>query len=301
MRGILATLLLLISTQTFAQFDYELYLSLTTPSSMSQNRKFSSVTEFQSEKKGNRTKVAEQHFFKEGFPSSIISFDQQGQVNEKKDFLYESTNRIKSINTFKGTKLYSSTEFETNQLGQVLCFTEYVYSSYDNEKLFLWKTFLDYNSNGTLKKTIKLEGDKKDTTEIVYYDNFGIKTKEIWNKSGLRTKKIEYVYNNDSTEMLQKEYEDDKTIYNTITHKYKNKKEIEKLDPATSNKPFYWKYDSYGRMIETNESFYSVVYNEYNKDGSLNNRTMKILFTDSGVDNFPNEMVFTYEYENWNK
>ena len=101
--------------------------------------------------------------------------------------------------------------------------------------------------------------------------------------------------------MLQKEYEDDKTIYNTITHKYKNKKEIEKLDPATSNKPFYWKYDSYGRMIETNESFYSVVYNEYNKDGSLNNRTMKILFTDSGVDNFPNEMVFTYEYENWNK
>ena len=298
MRVILATFLLFISGQTFAQFDYELYISMTTSNSLFQNKRFTRVTEFRSEKKGSRTKLSEQHFLKEGFPSSIIGFDEQGQITDKKDFLYESTNRIKSIETYKNTKLYSSTEFETNQLGQILSCTEYVYSSFDNEKLFLWKTFIDYNSNGTLKKTIKLESDKKDTTEVVFYDKYGIKTKEIWNKSGLRTRKIEYVYSNDSTEMLQKEYENDTTIYNTVTHKYKNKKEIERIDPTTSSKPFYWKYDKSGRVIKTNESLYFLLYNDYNTDGSLKNKTMKVLFTDSGADNLPKNIVFTYEYEN---
>jgi hypothetical protein len=291
MKVLLSTFLFLISVQTFAQFDYDHYINLTTSESLLQNMKFSSITEFQSEKKGNKTKLSEQQFLKDGFPSTITQFDQQGQIAEKKEFIYEQpTNRIKSIETYKNNKLQSSTEFELNHSGQILSYTDYVYSSLDGKKLFVWKTFLDYNLNGTLKKTIKLEGDNKDTTEIVFYNGYGIKTKELWNEGGIRAKKIEYTYNNDSTEMLQKEYENDTTIFNTVIHKYKDKKEIERIDPATSNRPFYWRYDKFGRVIETNESFYYVLYFDYNSDGSLKKKTIKILFTDSNENDLPKKI-----------
>ena len=115
--------------------------------------------------------------------------------------------------------------------------------------------------------------------------------------SGLRTVKIEYVYNKGKTEMLEKHYEDDTKIYNTITHKYKDKREIEKIDSATSNRPFYWKYDDKGRVIETNQAFYYVLYNQYNSQDYLTNKTLVVIQTDSDERDRPKKIQFKYDYE----
>jgi hypothetical protein len=256
MRKLLITILLFTTLQTFAQFDYELFVGSTTTESLKQNIKLNSITEYQSENIGEKTKISVQQFLKNGFPLIISQFNPQGQIVIRKDFQYDSLEHIKSIETYNGETHESSTEFELNQYGQIINYTEYVYSSYDGEKIFVWKTFLEYNPNMTIKKTIKQEGFEKDTSEVNFYNAYGVKTLALWNTSGLRTTKIEYKYNKDSTEMLEKHFENDSTIYTTIIHKYKDKKEIEKLDPTTSEKPFYWKYDKLGRVIETNEAFF---------------------------------------------
>lgn len=154
---------------------------------------------------------------------------------------------------------------------------------------------LEYNPNGTLKRTIKLEGNK-DTVEIDFYDTNGVLTKSLWNQEGLRTTKILYLWNQDSTEMKEVHYENDSTIYNTITHKYKSGKEIQKIDPVTSQQPFYWKYDDKGRVTETNEQFFYVQYFQYNQDGYITNKTIKIIFSDSGNEGLPKKIQMKYEY-----
>ena len=117
------------------------------------------------------------------------------------------------------------------------------------------------------------------------------------NWDGLRTVKIEYAYNKDGTEMLEKHYEDATGIYNTITHKYKNKREIEKIDSATSNRPFYWKYDDRGRVIETNQAFYYVLYNKYDSNDYLTSKTLEVIYTDSDEKDLRKKIQFKYEYE----
>lgn len=184
-----------------------------------------------------------------------------------------------------------------NPLGQIISYIDYVYSSYDGEKMFVWQTNLEYNSNGTLSKSIKMEGYKKDTSEINFYDTSGVKTKSLWHQGGLRTTKIEYNWNKDRTEMNEIHYENDSTTYITITHKYKDNKEVEKIDPGTSPKPFYWKYDSFGRVVETNEQFFYVQYFKYNQDGYLESKIINVLFSDSDEKDLPKKIQFKYEYQ----
>ena len=117
------------------------------------------------------------------------------------------------------------------------------------------------------------------------------------NMGGLRTVKIEYLFNTDSTEMLEKHYEDSTNIYNTITHRYKDKKEIEKIDLTTSERPFYWKYDDEGNVIETNEGFYYVVYFKYNSEGYLTDKTVDVIYSDSDEKDLPKKIKFQYDYE----
>lgn len=172
-----------------------------------------------------------------------------------------------------------------------------MYSSYDGEKMFLWQTLLEYNPNGTIKKSIKLEGDKKDTVEADFYNTNGVLTKSLWHQGGLRTTKIVYLWNKDSTEMKEVHYENDSTVYNTIIHKYKGGKEVESTDPVTSPKPFYWKYDDKGRLIETNEQFFYVQYFQYNQDGFVTGKTINVLYSDSDEKDLPKKIQFKYEYE----
>lgn len=297
MRIFLTTILFLTTLQTFAQFDYDLYVGLTSTEILTQHQKISTVTEYQSEKKDKKTKTLVQQFLKNGYPSFIFQFNTQGQIATKTEFIYDTLGYIKSIETYKNKIHKSSTEFEVNQVGQITSYTDYVYSSYDGEKTFVWKTLLEYNPNLTIKKSIKQQGYKRDTSEINFYNDYGVKTKTIWKMGGLRATKIEYAYNKDSTEMLEKHYENDTTIYTTIIHRYKDKKEVEKIDPTTSEKPFYWKYDKLGRVIETNEAFFYKIYYTYNSDGFITNKTVEVLFSDSDMKDLPKKIEFIYEYQ----
>lgn len=297
MRILITTILFLTTIETFAQFDYDLYMGLTSTEILKQHQRINSVTEYKSEKKGEKTKTLVQQFLKNGYPSFIFQFNPQGQIATKTEFIYDTFGHIKSIETYKNEIHNSSTEFEVNQVGQITSYTDYVYSSYDGEKTFVWRTLLEYNTNSTIRKSVKLQGYKRDTSEINFYNEFGVKTKTIWNMGGLRTTKIEYDYNKDSTEMLEKHFENDSTIYTTIIHRYKDKKEVEKIDPTTSKKPFYWKYDKLGRVIETNEAFFYKTYYKYNSDGFVTIKTVEVLFSDSDMKDLPKKIEFIYEYQ----
>ncbi len=73
-------------------------------------------------------------------------------------------------------------------------------------------------------------------------------------------------------------------------------KEVERTDPSTSPKPFYWKYDDNGRVIETNEALFYALYFDYDKDGQLSKKTMNVLFSDSDEKDLPKKIYFKYEY-----
>ena len=296
MKTLLSTILLVTTLQTFAQFDYDLFVSFLDKESLRQNSKLIALTEFQLDKLGEQTKTLSKQFNKKGLPIALMQYDPEGEVIMKKEFIYGPSDNIKSIETYKMKERQSSTEFETNQLGQITAYTDYVYDSYDGKKTFVWNTILEYNSNNTLKKIIKLQGYKRDTSQVDLFNAEGIKTKSLMNMSGLRTVKIEYAYNKDGTEMLEKHYEDATSICNTITHKYKDKREIEKIDLTTSNKPFYWKYDNKGRVIETNQAFYYVLYCKYNSEDYLASKTV-VIYTDSDEKDVPKKIQFKYDYE----
>jgi len=288
------TILLLTSVQGFAQFDYDMFKNYTEVTTQERNKKLISTTEYQQDK-GQWIKTSLQQFNSHGLPTTLIQYDQQANEAQKKEFIYDSVGNILKIEGYKNATHYETTEFDINSSKQITSYTDYVYSSYDGEKMLVWKTMLEYNPNGTLKRTIKLEGNK-DTVEIDFYNNHGVLTKSLWHQEGLRTTKILYLWNQDSTEMKEVHYEDDSTIYNTIKHKYKGGKEIQKIDPVTSQQPFYWKYDDKGRLTETNEQFFYVQYFQYNQDGYITNKIIKIIFSDSGNEGLPKKIQMKYEY-----
>ena len=297
MRYSLLILGLIIFLPAFGQFDYELYNQLSDSTSRQQNRQLLSQTEFRLLDNDSLVKNSFIQFNSQGLPILYIQYDFNGLESEKKEFIYDINGQISKIETYHLDKHYGTSDFEINSLEQIISYTDYTYSSSDGEKLFLWKTFLEYYPKRTLKKSIKLQGDRKDTVEINYYDTSGIMTKSIWNKSGLRTRKIEYMWNKSKTEMKEKHYEDEKKIYTTIKHKYKDNKEVERLDPSTSTQLFYWKYDDNGRLVETNEALYYVLYLKYDNNNRLENKTMKVLFSDSASEkDFPKSIQFKYVY-----
>ena len=164
MKILLSTILLLTTLQTFAQFDYDLFMRFSDKKSLKLNSKLSGLTEFQLDKKGQRTKTLTKQFNKKGLPIAITQFGPQGQLTMKKEFIYGPSDNITAIETYKGKEHQSTTEFETNQLGQITAFTDYVYSSYDGKKTFVWNTIIEYNSGNSKKKIIRLQGHKRDTS-----------------------------------------------------------------------------------------------------------------------------------------
>ena len=293
---ILATFLI-TSFQAVGQFDYDLFEQYADSSVRQKNIKVKSVTELQSEDKNHWIKTSYQQFNLQGLPIKFVQYDQQGNEAAIKQFDYDTNQQISKIETYKGSKHDATTEFEINAAKQITSYTDYGYSTLNGEKLLIWKTFIDYNSNNTIRRKIELEGDAKDTVEIDYYDSLGTQIKSIQNRSGLRTTKVIYAWNSDKTEMKELNYENDSSIYNVIVHKYKDKKEIQKIDSLTSSKPFYWKYDNNGRVIETNEAFFYVSYFTYNKDGYIIDKTINVLFSDSDEKDLPKKIYFKYEYE----
>jgi len=158
------------------------------------------------------------------------------------------------------------------------------------------KTFIEYYPDKTIKKTINIKTDA-DTSKVNYYSTSGELVKSIWKIQGLRTTKIEYLWNKDKTEMKENHYENDTSIYSTVIHRYRNKKEVERIDPSISMKPFYWKYDSNGRVIETNQDYYDVIYYSYDNEGRLESKIMNILFSGSNEKYLPKKVNYKYEYK----
>jgi hypothetical protein len=78
-----------------------------------------------------------------GYLVFIFQYNMQGQITAKSEFIYDTLGHIKSIETYKDEIHSSSTEFKVNQFCQITEYTDYVYSSYDGEKTFIWKTFLN--------------------------------------------------------------------------------------------------------------------------------------------------------------
>ncbi len=295
MRIVIKIIIFLTTLQSYAQSQFEQYMRLTTKETLLQHQKINTLTEYEVKKNGKKVKNVVQKFLKNGYPASMFQYDAKGKIIANREFLYDTLGQIKSIESYIKDIHESSIEFELNHLGQIIAYTDYGYSTYDGEKILSSKTILEYNPNLTIKKSIELEGNR-DTSMIDFYNDFGVKTKSIWNIK-LRTTKVEYSYNNDSTEMLEKHYENDTTIYATIIHRYKDKKEVERIDPTISRMPFYWKYDNYGRVIETNEAFFYKTYYKYNSDGLTTNRSIEVLFLDSEMKDDPKKVEFIYEYQ----
>ncbi|HXB44145.1 MAG TPA: hypothetical protein VNV85_08825 [Puia sp.] len=296
MNKFLLTVFLLASFQAFPQFDYELFKSFNGNKTKELNKKLISATEYKQDK-NVWIKISLQRFNLQGLPTTLIKYDELGKEAQKKEFVYDSAQSILKIEGYKNGVREETTEFEINSARQIISYTDYVYSYYDGKKILVWKTILEYNPNGRIKKTIRLEGDKKDPVETNFYDTSGILAKSLWNLGGLRTTKIEYIWNSDSTEMKELHYENDSTTYNTITHKFKDRKEIKKIDSLASTQPFYWKYDDNGRIIETNEQLFYVQYFQYGLSGYLTNKTINVLFSDSGEKDLPKKIEFKYDYK----
>ena len=301
MRNILFILTIFSFLPALGQFDYELYKQYSDSISTQQNRQLISQTEFQLMEKDSLVKNSFIQFNAQGLPVLLIQYDLDGSESEKKEFVYDPNGQLSNIETFHKDKHHGTSDFEMNKSGRIISYTDYTYSSLNGEKIFLWKTFLKYYPNGAMEKSIKLEGDRKDTVEINYFDPSGNISKAIWNRSGLRTRKIEYVWNKSKTEMKENHYENDTTIYTFIEHKYKDNKEVERLDPSTSSQLFYWKYDDLGRLVETNEALYFILYLKYDKNGRLENKTMNVLFSDSPNDkDLPQKIQYQYVYQTRN-
>jgi hypothetical protein len=294
-RLFLPLVFLSFSYSAFAQFDYDMFKSYDNSVAKLANRKINSVTEYQLQKGGAWLKVMFQQFNLSGLPDALIQYNEKGEPGERKDFVYDSKGQILKIESYKGKKHSETTEFEFNVSGEMVAYSIFVYSSLNGEKMLFRKAAMEYYSNKVIKKKIEMDG--KDTSEVNFFDDRGQLTRSLMNEGGLRTKKIIYVWNKDKTIMKENHYENDKTIYSVITHKYKNGNEIQMLDKDTSPQPFYWKYDKDGRVIETNEGLFDIVYNTYNSDGRLVNKAVKILFSDSNEKDLPKTIRYKYEYQ----
>jgi len=287
---------LITSFKVFAQFDYQIFQEFSNPIIKQQNSKLISVTELQLADRNNWLKISYQEFNPDGLPNKLIQYDKANIEIRQMHFYYSDEGEISRIETYEGKKHNGSTEFKLNASGQVVLYTEYVYSSLDSKKLLVGKTFIEYYPDKTIKKTINIKTDA-DTSKVNYYSTSGELVKSIWKIQGLRTTKIEYLWNKDKTEMKENHYENDTSIYSTVIHRYRNKKEVERIDPSISMKPFYWKYDSNGRVIETNQDYYDVIYYSYDNEGRLESKIMNILFFDSSEKDLPKKVNYKYEYK----
>src|SRR5258708_2872599 len=101
MKILLSIILLLTTLHTFAQFDYDLFMSFLDKESLRQNSKLTALTEFQLDNLGEQTRTLSTQFNKKGLPIALIQYDPHGQVVKNKEFIYGPSDKIKSIETYK--------------------------------------------------------------------------------------------------------------------------------------------------------------------------------------------------------
>ena len=179
--------------------------------------------------------------------------------------------------------------------GFVKSVSESVFSSLTKEKLPTHNYNYQYYPNGQLKQIYVFEGGKTDTVEIQNFDSKGQQTTSYMNYGGLTTKRIEFIWNKDSTECKEIHYDDENKAYNTIISTFRNNLKIQKIDPSTSPIPFYWNYDKLNRVIETNSGMFYTQNFFYDEKGLLVKQTMTVV-EKFNYNNFPKKIVATYDY-----
>lgn len=166
MKNKLTLILILFPILGFCQFDYDLFISYKT--NLEQNKRLLSITEYQLDTVGKKQLSAKTYFNRFGLPDSLLQFS-SNNVTSKKVLKYNDSKLI-SIETYKGDTHEASAEFDYNGKDQITSYTDYVYSSYDGEKLLVYYTELTYHQNGSVKKLIKMSNFKKDTIEIAEFN-----------------------------------------------------------------------------------------------------------------------------------
>src|SRR5437867_4249342 len=125
---LLLTTFLLTSLQTFGQFDYELFQKLADKKARQQNSELNSVTELQLQDKDNWIKTSFIQFNTQGLPNGLVQYNENGAEIEKKEFIYDSNGQISKIESYQGASRFGTAEFEVNSFGQIISYTDYVYS-----------------------------------------------------------------------------------------------------------------------------------------------------------------------------
>jgi YD repeat-containing protein len=282
-----------ISLNILGQNRYEEFKEQFSESIRQRNKSFLCIKTYQ-QKTGDKKRLSNIIYFNnDGLPSSIQEVDDTIEVN-RNDFSYES-GKLFCIEEFHKNEKFLTAELDYTDDGSIRSVTESVFSSLTKEKLPAHTYNYRYYPNGQLKQIYVFEGIKRDTVEIRNFDNRGHQITSYMNYGGLATKRIEFIWSKDSTECKEIHYGDNNKAYNTIVSKFMNKRLIQKIDKSTSPTPFYWKYDKFGRVVETNSGVFYTQRYFYDENGLLVKQTMTVV-EEFNYNNFPKTIEATYEY-----
>jgi YD repeat-containing protein len=297
MQRIILFLILLSSLTSFCQNEYDFFESYNTEELLAKNRRINSVTELRQVKTNSWKVNSYIEFSIKGLPAKTITYDENGIKTRTVEFVYNSQGQLSIIKTFEKDKITGATEFDYTPGKLVNRYKDYVYSSYDGEKMALWETNFAYNSNRTIKQITRMVVSDirktRDTIEVNYFDTSGIKVKQYYNFAGPK-ENILFQWNPDKTDMKEVHIKND-TISNIVTHKYQGKHEIERLDDSNEESRIYWKYDKQNRKIETNEALLFVERLTYNTNGYLISKSWTVTFPVKKGD--PEILRFKYVYK----
>ncbi len=205
------------------------------------NKAFSCIKTYQ-QIAGDKKKLFNIIYFNsEGLPTTVKQMEDTIELT-RNDFNYKN-DKLFSIEEFHKRDKFLIAELNYTDDGLIRSVSESVFSSLTKAKLPTHNYNYQYYPGGQLKQIYVFEGTKSDTIEIQNFDNRGQQITSYMNYSGLKTKRIEFIWNKDSSECKEIHYDDNNKAYNTIVSNFRNNLIIKKIDPSTSLTPFYWKYD----------------------------------------------------------
>jgi YD repeat-containing protein len=299
MHKLLTLLLLLCTLCCFSQNHYELFQQYNTALLKKQNAKIKSVTGFFHSKDGKRKVSSYREFSAAGLPTTVVEYDANFDELNTIKITYTNFGQPLLVTTFEKGRKSSTSEFHYDPTNRLTYFKEYVYSSYDGQKMLSQKTIYNYHANKKVKSIITMNVSsvlpKQDTTEILSFDTSGLKTASYFQMAGYKNRVI-YQWNPDQTEMKEYDYNND-SLQHATTHKYKAGLEIERVESDSNRLVAFWKYDKANRLIQTNAALYFTQDFTYNTKGYLMKENWTATFPELVKDDFFKIMMFNYEYK----
>jgi len=282
-----------LSLNTVGQNHYEQFKEYFSDSLKERNKNFSCIKTYQ-QKKGDKKHLFNIIYFNSnGLPAGIQRVDDTIEI-DRSDFTYKD-GKLFSIEEFQTKDKFLIAELNYTDDGLIKTVSESVFSSLTKEKLPARNYNYLYYTNGQLRQVYVFEGSKTDTAEIQNFDIRGHQTTSYMNYDGLTTKRIEFIWNKDSTECKEIHFNDENKAYNTVISTFRNNLIIKKIDQSTSPIPFYWKYDKHNRLVETNSGMFYTQNYFYDEKGLLIKQSMTVI-EQFNYNNFPKTIEATYDY-----